>query len=236
MDVVKSLNDAALFSKSLDVRAVKERLSVLITAFQANDLQKKFRSGTEEDYNKMEQLLQEILTLVKSADETRQQKSKAHAEQMAMRKRTAAFMVSAGEHGRKKGEQEAPDDVSVLSDDEDAMNDWLSANGGDIQDWQEEVRLRRAEKAATVPQMSEERKFKSSRAMRKDKEAESDIMWMNFMKEQDEKKLKFKEQQAADAKEIELKKLDIERERIAVEKLKWQAILGRGSNNNFFDL
>ncbi|XP_055342261.1 uncharacterized protein LOC129590859 [Paramacrobiotus metropolitanus] len=80
---------------------------------------------------------------------------------MAMRKRTAAFMVSAGEHGRKKGEQEAPDDVSVLSDDEDAMNDWLSANGGDIQDWQEEVRLRRAEKAATVPQMSEERKFKS---------------------------------------------------------------------------
>lgn len=56
-----------MFDKLLDERAVYDRLSTLIKGFQAQNLRSKRKSGTEQEYDKAEQLMKDIFTLVKNA-------------------------------------------------------------------------------------------------------------------------------------------------------------------------
>ncbi|XP_055351979.1 uncharacterized protein LOC129598212 [Paramacrobiotus metropolitanus] len=185
--VVESLNDAKLFERPLDVRAVKERLSTLVTSYQANDLRNKSKIGTEEQYGRMEQLLDYIASLIKSAAKEKEEKKKAAKEKETRRDRTASLMRAAGETGR------AGPDYTEATEKMDKET-FLRETGLDERDWEEELRTKRAVSVADdLASSSSSSALPSSRNASKKSEAETDMKWMEFFREQEEKKLQFEE-------------------------------------------
>lgn len=105
---------------------------------------------------------------------------------------------------------------------------------------------RRRESRASIKESSSTsgsaKKFRSSRAVSKE-ERNSDLMWMDLLREQEDKKTKskemleekrllFQEKQAADAKEIRMKELDLERMRFEIESEKWDVLLFKLGTGN----
>ncbi|XP_055338568.1 uncharacterized protein LOC129588397 [Paramacrobiotus metropolitanus] len=74
-DIVRSLNETKIFPKPLTDRAVKERFANLVAWFKAKDLRNKSRSGSEEQYGRMESLLTEMCEIIKDSEETEAEKT-----------------------------------------------------------------------------------------------------------------------------------------------------------------
>ncbi|GAU89281.1 hypothetical protein RvY_01847 [Ramazzottius varieornatus] len=77
LDLVDSKNPyfasrpSAISKKPLDSRAVINRVNTLVTAFRGDDLKKKVKSGTEEQYGRIAELLNRVVAAI---DDSKKQK------------------------------------------------------------------------------------------------------------------------------------------------------------------
>lgn len=81
---------------SLDRRRCRERTTLLISYFKADDRKKLYRSGTEEEYGEKEQLLQDVLDLSEQVKVTKKEQGKEESEKgKVIRKRAIENLKTA---------------------------------------------------------------------------------------------------------------------------------------------
>ncbi|XP_055342333.1 uncharacterized protein LOC129590912 [Paramacrobiotus metropolitanus] len=250
-DIVRALNDTKIFVKPVTERAAKDRLANLVTWFKAEDLRNKSRSGTEEQYGRMEIFLTEICELIKGSEDAEAEKKRAATQAQKERQEIYNIMKTAGEHGRK-----------IPNDEEDHLNlatsaassrdlnkeEWMQETGCDEQDWVEELKTRevlkhsakrmkispRKFKFVGSPKKPLEKKLRTSRSnAAKAQNVDVEEKWLDYFKESDNKRLEFEKSKAAeetaakmklaeDAKEVRLKELEVEKLRLQVELKKFE--------------
>ncbi|XP_055350098.1 uncharacterized protein LOC129596779 [Paramacrobiotus metropolitanus] len=258
-DIVQSLNETKIFPKPLTDRAVKERFANLVAWFKVQDLRNKSRSGSEEQYGRMESLLTGLCELIKDCEETEAEKKRAATEAQNERQKIAKLMKSAGEHGRKIPTDEAEHlklatDAASSSECLDKV-EWMKETGCDEQDWEDEIRCREAGKKILVkkrkvspskfklggsPKKMAEKKIRTSRSnAARSQHAESDEKWLEYFRDSDAKKLDFEKTKAAEELAIKTKLSDDAKEirlkELEVEKLRLQVELKKLENEKLLE-
>ncbi|XP_055330528.1 uncharacterized protein LOC129582922 [Paramacrobiotus metropolitanus] len=258
-DVVRALNETKIFVKPVTDRGVKERFANLVAWFKAQDLRNKSRSGTEEQYGKMEALLTELCELIKGCEEAEAEKKRAATEAQKERQEISKVMKAAGEHGR-----------NIPTDEEDHLqlatgaatssatlnkDDWMKETGGDERDWEDEVKSRensqisfskkrkmspRKFRLGKSPKKAEDKKLRTSRSnAARSQHAESDDKWLDYFKNSDAERLEFEKKRAADELAIKTKTAEDAKEirlkELEVEKLRLQVELKKLENDKLSD-
>ncbi|XP_055344962.1 uncharacterized protein LOC129592852 [Paramacrobiotus metropolitanus] len=94
VEIVETLNKVPIFPSPLDVRACKKRLDLLVIEFRKENWRQVVKSGSEEEYGTIQELLTKIVQAIDSAQEKTREKAQKKAEEKK-RKEAALKMVDA---------------------------------------------------------------------------------------------------------------------------------------------
>ncbi|GAU93736.1 hypothetical protein RvY_05628 [Ramazzottius varieornatus] len=141
-EMVKALNDAKLFPKPVNKRAVQSRVNILVKAYRTDDLQNKVKSGTEEQYGQIKALVIRISSAIDDSNKARIDKTKAVAAKIIESDSASQAVMEEGEKGRSKRPLDS--DTSELTDEEAEKQEFVHTTGGSNDDWEDEKEYRKA--------------------------------------------------------------------------------------------
>ncbi|GAV08553.1 hypothetical protein RvY_18225 [Ramazzottius varieornatus] len=218
-EITRTVNEAKIFKKPLDSRAVISRVNILVTAFRRDDL-KNVKSGTEEQYGRIAELLTRVVAAID--DSKKQKDAKTQAETFKSKERDYAgeAVMVVGEKGRSGRRNKAADNL----DDEAEKKEFLREMGGDEQDWGTEKDYRENKRAEADEKVEDgeikPRKPRTSRPSRPSEMEVSDGKFIKLFKKTAERKYAFKEAESKRVYGLETKKLELREKELEIERFR----------------
>ncbi|GAU93193.1 hypothetical protein RvY_05169 [Ramazzottius varieornatus] len=197
--ITRTLNQEKIFKKPLDSRAAINRVNILVTAFRGDDLKKKVKSGTEEQYGHIDELLTRVVAAIDDSKKQKDAKTRAEAFKSKERDYAGEAVMVEGEKGRSGRRNKAADNL-------------------DEKDYRENKRAEADEKADVG-----ENKPKKPRTSRPSKPSEmevSDDKFIKLFKETAKRKYAFKGAESKRVDDLEAKKLELHEKELEIERFR----------------
>ncbi|GAU91099.1 hypothetical protein RvY_03419 [Ramazzottius varieornatus] len=226
LDLVDSKNPyfasrpSAIFEKPLDSRAVINRVNTLVTAFRGDGLKKKVKSGTEEQYGRIAELLNRVVAAIDDSKKQKDTKTQAEAFKSKERDYAGEAIMVEGEKGRSGRRNKAADNL----DDEAEKEEFLREMGGDEQDWETEKDYRENKRAEADEKAengeNKPKKRRTSRPSKPSKMEVSDDKFIKLFEETAKRKYAFKEAESKRVYDLEAKKLELREKELEIERFR----------------
>ncbi|GAU94463.1 hypothetical protein RvY_06234 [Ramazzottius varieornatus] len=129
-EITRTLNQPKIFKKPPGSRAVINRVNTLVTAFRGDDLKNKMKSGTEEQYGRIAELLTRVVAAIDNSKKQKGAKTQAEAFKRKERDYAGEAVMVEREKGRSGRRNIAADNLADVAEKEE----FLREMGGDEQD------------------------------------------------------------------------------------------------------